>query len=55
MAQVNLPITNWGNTLLTITFILNRIPSKSIPIILYELWINQKLDMSILKPWGCAA
>ena len=30
MAQANLPISFWGNALLTATYILNRVPSHSI-------------------------
>ena len=30
-------------------------PNKSVPIILYELSTNQKLDMSVFKSWGCVA
>ena len=30
-------------------------PSKSVPITPYELWINWKLDLSVLRPWGCVA
>ena len=30
-------------------------PSKSVTTTPYELWTNRKLDLSFLKPWGCAA
>ena len=50
-----MPITFWGDALLTATFILNRVPSKSIPTTPYELWTNRKPDLSVLRPWGCAA
>ena len=55
MAQDHLPITFWGDALLTATFILNRVPSKSVTTTLYELWTNRKPNLSFLKPWGCAA
>ena len=55
MAQANLPITFWGDALLTATFILNRVPSKSVPTTPYELWTKRKPDLSVLRPWGCAA
>ena len=55
MAQPHLPITFWGDALLTATFTLNRVPSKSIITTPYELWTNRKLDLSFLKPRGCAA
>ena len=37
MAQANLPITFWGNVLLTTAYALNRVPSKSVTSTLYEL------------------
>ena len=55
MAQANLPITFWGDALLIVTFILNRVPSKSVPTNPYELWTKRKPDLSVLRPWGCAA
>ena len=55
MAQTHLPITFWGDALLTTTFVLNRVPSKSSTTSSYELWINRKPDLSFLNPWGSAA
>jgi hypothetical protein len=54
MVQVNLSITFWGDALLTAIYILNRVPSKSVSSTPYELWNNRKLDLSNLRPWGCA-
>ena len=42
-----------GNALLTATFVLNQVPSKSFTTTPYET--NRKPDLSFLKPWGCAA
>jgi len=55
MAQANLPIQFWGDALLTATYILNRVPTKSVSTTPYELWTKRKPDLSYLKPWGCAA
>jgi transposase InsO family protein len=55
MVQANLPIIFWGDALLTVVYILNRVPSKSIASTPYELWNNRKSDLSNLRPWGCAA
>ena len=55
MAQTNLPITYWGDTLLTNTYVLNRVPSKSVTTTLYKLWAGRKPDLHFLKPWSCAA
>ena len=37
MAQANLPISFWGDALMVATYILNRVPSKSVPSTPYEL------------------
>ena len=41
--------------MLTAVYILNRVPSKSVTSIPYELWTGRKSNLSFLKPWGCAA
>ena len=55
MAQANLHITYWGDALLTATYVLNRVPSKSVSTTPFELWTGRKPDIHFLKPWGCAA
>ena len=55
MVQANLLISFWGNALLTAAYILNRVPSKSVPSTPYELWNDEKLDLGNLHSWGCAA
>ena len=42
MGQANLPISFWGDALLTATYILNYVPSKSVPTTPYELWTGAK-------------
>ena len=37
MTHVNLPISFWGDALLTAAYILNRVPSKSVYATPYEL------------------
>jgi transposase InsO family protein len=54
MAQANLPISYWGDAILTAAYILNRVPSKSVPSTPYELWIGKKPNLSNLRPWGSA-
>ena len=51
MAQANLPISYWGDVFLTIAYVLNRVPSKSVTSTPYELWTGHKPDLSNLKPW----
>ena len=55
MEQVNLPISYWGDALLTATYILNRVPSKSIQSTPYELWTGRKPELGNMRPWGSAA
>src|SRR3954462_139649 len=38
MAQASLPISFWGDALLTAAYLLNRVPSKSVELTPYELW-----------------
>jgi hypothetical protein len=55
MAQGNLPISYWGDAILTAAYILNRVPSKLVPSTPYELWTGKKPDLSNLRPWGSAS
>ncbi|KAL0336693.1 UNVERIFIED_CONTAM: Retrovirus-related Pol polyprotein from transposon TNT 1-94, partial [Sesamum radiatum] len=54
MAQENLPISFWGDVILTAAYILNRVPSKSVPSTPYELWHGRKPNLEGLHPWGSA-
>ncbi|KAK4411877.1 hypothetical protein Sango_0260700 [Sesamum angolense] len=54
MVQANLLISFWGDTILTTAYILNRVPSKSILSIPYELWHGRKPNLEGLRPWGSA-
>ena len=54
MAQANLPISFWGDALLTAAYVLNRVPSKSVPTTPYELGNGKKLNLEGLRPWGFA-
>uniref|UniRef100_A0A2N9F6S1 Integrase catalytic domain-containing protein n=1 Tax=Fagus sylvatica TaxID=28930 RepID=A0A2N9F6S1_FAGSY len=54
MAQANLPISFWGDALLTAAYILNRVPSQSVSSTPYELWKGQKPNLEHLRPWGSA-
>jgi len=52
MAHANLPISFWGDSLLTTAYILNRVPSKSVTVTSYELWHGRKPSLDHLVPWG---
>ena len=53
MAHANLPISFWGDALLSATYIINHVPSKYVPSTPYELWKGETPDLSIMRPWGC--
>ncbi|KAI5327419.1 hypothetical protein L3X38_026815 [Prunus dulcis] len=36
-------------------YLLNRVPSKSVPKTPYEMWFGRKLSLNNLKIWGCSA
>ena len=55
MAQTNLSISFWGDALLIVAYILNKVPSKSVPSTPYELWTGHKINLNDLWPWGCDA
>ena len=48
MAKSNLPTSYWGDALLVATYILSRVPSKSVSYTPYELWTGKKLNLSYL-------
>ena len=52
MAQANLPISFWGDALLTVAYILNSVPSQSVSSTPYELWHGKKPNLEHLRPWG---
>jgi hypothetical protein len=39
----------------TTIHILNRVPSKSVPKTLYELWTGREPSLNHLRVWGCLA
>ena len=55
MGLADLPRSFWGYALQTAVYILNRVPSKSVDVTLYEIWYNKKPVLSHIKVWGCPA
>ena len=45
----------WGHSLLTSIYLLNRVPSKTVPTTPYEIWHGKKPSLSHLRIWGCPA
>ena len=55
MVHSTLPKIFWGEVISTITYILNRVPTKAIDQTPYELWTSRKLDIGNLRKWGSVA
>jgi hypothetical protein len=55
MSQTDLPLSFWGYALKTAVFTLNRVTTKFIERISYEIWIGKLPGLSFLKVWGCEA
>lgn len=45
----------WMHGLKSATYLLNRVPSKSVPKTPYELWTGKKPSLRHLHVWGCPA
>lgn len=52
MWHVNLLTSLWGDVLLTVAYVLNRVPSKFVSSTPYELWMGRTPGLSQLRPWG---
>ena len=55
MSFSGLPIFFWGHALDTAMYILNHVPSKSVPKTPRELWSGRKLSLQHFHIWGCPA
>ncbi len=53
--MADLPVSFWGYALETAVYLLNRVPTKSVPKTPYELWTNKRPSVRHLKIWGCPA
>ena len=42
----------WGEALKTVPYILNQVPSKSLPTTPYELWSQKKPSLHHFHVWG---
>jgi hypothetical protein len=51
----NVPIFLWNESLKAAKYILNKILSKVIPTISFELWISRKSSLRHLNVWSCPA
>ena len=53
LSSSNLPKSLWIESLKTIAYILNRVPTKAIPTTLFELFNGWKLSLTHIRVWGC--
>ena len=53
VSDSQLPTNLWGYALDTTSYILNKVPSKSVPTTPYEIWRGKKPNLAYLKVWGC--
>ena len=55
MSISEFPISFWGYALETAIYLLNRVPTKSVPKTPYELWTGKKPSLKHVRVWGCPA
>ncbi|RVX08125.1 Retrovirus-related Pol polyprotein from transposon TNT 1-94 [Vitis vinifera] len=55
LSNSSLPEFLWGEVLRTAAYILNQVPSKSVPKTSYELWSGKKPSLHHFHVWGCKA
>jgi len=55
MSYSTLPINLWMEALKIAIYILNRVPSKSVPKTPYELWTGREPSLNHFRVWGCPA
>ena len=49
------PVFLWGYALATSAYLLNKVPSKSVPQTPYEIWKERKPSLKHINIWGCPA
>uniref|UniRef100_A0A6N2L229 Retrovirus-related Pol polyprotein from transposon TNT 1-94 n=1 Tax=Salix viminalis TaxID=40686 RepID=A0A6N2L229_SALVM len=55
LSNCKLPMSLWIYALKTATYILNRVPSKAVPMTPFELFKGRKPSLRHLHVWGCPA
>ena len=53
LSNSTLPISLWMYALKTVVYLLNWVPSKTVPKTPFELWTGRKLSLKHLHVWGC--
>ena len=49
ISRTNLPSFLWGEALKTALYIMNRVPTKDVPLTPFELWTGRKPSLNHLK------
>lgn len=55
ISKTDLPKSLWGEAIKTANYILNKVPSKSVPKTPFEIWTTRKPSLRHLHIWGCKA
>ncbi|XP_075096556.1 uncharacterized protein LOC142174624 [Nicotiana tabacum] len=55
MSYSDLPSSFYGRALETANYVLNLVPSKSVPLTPTELWTGRKPSLRHIRVWGCPA
>ena len=55
MSYATLSSTFWGYALLTACYLLNNVPSKSVPKTPHELWTGKRTTLNHIRIWSCLA
>ena len=55
LSNFSLPEFLWGEALRTAAYILNQVPSKSMPKTSYKLWSGKKPSLHHFHVWECKA
>ena len=55
LSNLSLPISLWMHALKIAMYLLNRVPSKSVPKTHFELWTGRKRSLRYLHIWGYLA
>jgi transposase InsO family protein len=55
LSSSNLPKSLWAEALKTAVYILNRVPTKTVPKTPFELWKGWKPSLRHMRVWGCSS
>lgn len=53
LSYSSLSLLLWMEALKIAAYLLNKVPSKTVPKSTFELWMGRKLSLRYLHVWGC--